>query len=159
MPKVDSVPVSVLVADSALISDVFTLTFDGVDNFDYDLYLYDALYDTKLPLIDGLTVELELPVDGEVRYYVKAKEAQGGVTTDNVDVLQSKISVVSSKGRAIVYSTANINSISVYDVAGRLMSVVESLNKKEYDIELPMGVYMLQITTEDNVYQEKVVVK
>ena len=159
MPKVDSVPVSVLVSDSALISDVFTLTFDGVDNFDYDLYLYDALYDTELPLIDGLTVELELPVDGEVRYYVKAKEAQGGVTTDNVDVLQSKISVVSSKGRAIVYSTANINSISVYDVAGRLMSVVESLNKKEYDIELPMGVYMLQITTEDNVYQEKVVVK
>lgn len=159
MPEIDSVPVSVLVADSALISDVFTLTFDGVDNFDYDLYLYDALYDTELPLIDGLTVELELPVDGEVRYYVKAKEAQGGVTTDNVDVLQSKISVVSSKGRAIVYSTANINSISVYDVAGRLMSVVESLNKKEYDIELPMGVYMLQITTEGNVYQEKVVVK
>ena len=159
MPKIDSVPVSVLVADSALISDVFTLTFDGVDNFDYDLYLYDALYDTELPLIDGLTVELELPVDGEVRYYVKAKETQGGVTTDNVDVLQSKISVLSTNGRTTVYSTANINSISVYDVAGRLMSVVESLNKKEYDIELPMGVYMLQITTEGNVYQEKVVVK
>jgi hypothetical protein len=157
--KIDSIPISVLVTDSALISDMFTLTFEGIDNFDYDLYLYDALYDTELPLIDGLTIELELPTGGEVRYYIKAKEAQGGITTNEVDVLQSKISVVSTQGCASVYSTANMNSIAIYDVAGRLMSVVESLNRKEYDIELPMGVYMLQITTEGDVYQEKVVIK
>lgn len=159
MPEIDSVPISLLVTDSTLIAETFTLTFEGIDNFDYDLYLYDALYDTELPLIEGLTVELELPVGGEVRYYVKGKESQGGVETGDVDLLQSKISVVNSKGSATIYSTANINSIAVYDVAGRLMSVVESLDRKVYDVELPMGVYMLQITTEDNVYQEKVVIK
>lgn len=159
MPEIDSVPISLLVTDSTLIAETFTLTFEGIDNFDYDLYLYDALYDTELPLIEGLTVELESPVGGEVRYYVKGKESQGGVETGDVDLLQSKISVVNSKGSATIYSTANINSIAVYDVAGRLMSVVESLDRKVYDVELPMGVYMLQITTEDNVYQEKVVIK
>lgn len=159
MPEIDSVPISLLVTDSTLITETFTLTFEGIDNFDYDLYLYDALYDTELPLIEGLTVELESPVGGEVRYYVKGKESQGGVETGDVDLLQSKISVVNSKGSATIYSTANINSIAVYDVAGRLMSVVESLDRKVYDVELPMGVYMLQITTEDNVYQEKVVIK
>ena len=160
MPEIGSVPISILVTDSTLISDQFTLTFEGIEDFDYDLYLYDALYDTELPLIDDLTVDLELPTEGEVRYYIKAKESQGGVTTDVVDVLQSKISVVNSKGCVTVYSTANINSIAVYDIAGRLISIVDSLNRKEYRVDLSMGVYMLQIIANDgSVYQEKVVVK
>jgi hypothetical protein len=128
---------------------------DKIETSEFVQFTQDA--DGKL--IEGLTVELELPVGGEVRYYVKGKEAQGGVETGDIDLLQSKISVVNSKGSATIYSTVNINSIAVYDVAGRLMSVVESLDRKVYDVELPMGVYMLQITTEDNVYQEKVVIK
>lgn len=158
--EIEEIPISILLLDSIINAETFTLTFDGVDNFDKELYLYDIVYNTKLPLIEGLALELELPMDGEVRYYITSQRTQGGVTTDEVDVSQSQISVISTHGKAIIYSPSEIiNSVEVYDLAGRLVSIAESLNIKEYNINLPIGAYILQVTTGNNIYQEKVVVK
>ena len=158
--EIEEIPISILLLDSIINVETFTLTFDGVDNFDKELYLYDIVYNTKLPLIEGLALELELPMDGEVRYYITSQRTQGGVTTDEVDVSQSQISVISTHGKAIIYSPSEIiKSVEVYDLAGRLVSIAESLNIKEYNINLPIGAYILQVTTGNNIYQEKVVVK
>lgn len=158
--EIEEIPISILLLDSIINAETFTLTFDGVDNFDKELYLYDIVYNTKLPLIEGLALELELPMDGEVRYYITSQRTQGGVTTDEVDVSQSQISVISTHGKAIIYSPSEIiKSVEVYDLAGRLVSIAESLNIKEYNINLPIGAYILQVTTGNNIYQEKVVVK
>ena len=158
--EIEEIPISILLLDSIINAETFTLTFDGVDNFDKELYLYDIVYNTKLPLIEGLALELELPMDGEVRYYITNQRTQGGVTTDEVDVSQSQISVISTHGKAIIYSPSEIiKSVEVYDLAGRLVSIAESLNIKEYNINLPIGAYILQVTTGNNIYQEKVVVK
>lgn len=158
--EIEEIPISILLLDSIINAETFTLTFDGVDNFDKELYLYDIVYNTKLPLIEGLALELELPMDGEVRYYITSQRTQGGVTTDEVDVSQSQISVISTHGKAIIYSPSEIiKSVEVYDLAGRLVSIAESLNIKEYNINLPIGAYILQVTTGNNIYQEKVIVK
>lgn len=158
--EIEEIPISILLLDSIINAETFTLTFDGVDNFDKELYLSDIVYNTKLPLIEGLALELELPMDGEVRYYITSQRTQGGVTTDEVDVSQSQISVISTHGKAIIYSPSEIiKSVEVYDLAGRLVSIAESLNIKEYNINLPVGAYILQVTTGNNIYQEKVVVK
>lgn len=156
-PDVVNIPISVFLLDSTITAESFGLTFDGVDSFDETLYLYDNVYETMLPLIDGLTLELEMPNDGEVRYYV-TRENSGGIATDDNYLSDAKLSVITSDGRLSIYSNQNISDIEIYDVAGRLV-YINTLNSTVCEVELPIGVYMLQVMIGDIIKTQKVIVK
>ena len=156
-PDVVNIPISVFLLDSTITAESFGLTFDGVDSFDETLYLYDNVYETMLPLIDGLTLELEMPKAGEIRYYV-TRDNSGGTPTDDSYLSDAKLCVVTNDGLLSIYSNLNINDIEIYDIAGRLVHS-SNLNSTIYEVELPTGVYMLQVVVGDTLKTQKVIVK
>ena len=156
-PDVVNIPISVFLLDSTITAESFGLTFDGVDSFDETLYLYDNVYETMLPLIDGLTLELEMPKAGEIRYYV-TRDNSGGAPTDDSYLSDAKLCVVTNDGLLSIYSNLNINDIEIYDIAGRLVHS-SNLNSTIYEVELPTGVYMLQVVVGDTLKTQKVIVK
>ena len=156
-PDVVNIPISVFLLDSTITAESFGLTFDGVDSFDETLYLYDNVYETMLPLIDGLTLELEMPKAGEIRYYV-TRDNSGGTPTDDSYLSDAKLCVVTNDGLLSIYSNLNINDIEIYDIAGRLVHS-NNLNSTIYEVELPTGVYMLQVVVGDTLKTQKVIVK
>ena len=156
-PDIVNIPISVLLLDSTITAETFDLTFDGVDSFDETLYLYDSLYETMLPLIDGLTLELEMPKVDEIRYYV-TRDNSGGTPTDDSYLSDAKLCVVTNDGLLTIYSNQDINDIKIYDIAGRLVHS-NNLNSTIYEVELPTGVYMLQVVVGDTLKTQKVIVK
>ena len=157
-PDIRNIPIAVMVLDSTINAETFMLTFDGVDNFDETLYLYDAYYESMLPLIEGLTLELDMPAENENRYYITTSRS-GDITTDVDDIKDAKVCVQPYKGYAVVYSDKDINSIRVYDVAGRKIYDVADLNASQYRIDLPTGVYVMQLMVDGDEIMQKMIIK
>ena len=154
-----NIPISIMVLDSARISETFALTFSGIDNFDETLYLYDAYYDLMYPLFDELTLDLELPYAGEIRYYITRNQAPDGPTTDIDNLSDAKLLVVSTTQGATIIANENILSIAIYDITGRKLNEINNINTERYQFTMPLGVYMLQINTESNTLTEKIIIK
>ena len=154
-----NIPISIMVLDSARIGETFALTFSGIDNFDETLYLYDAYYDLMYPLFDELTLDLELPQAGEIRYYITRNQAPTGPATDTDNLSDAKLLVVSNAQCATVIANENILSIAIYDIAGRKLNEINNINAERYQFTMPLGVYMLQINTESNTLTEKIIIK
>lgn len=159
VPDVLNIPISVFVLDSTRMGETFKLTFDGVDNFAETLYLYDSYYDTMLPLIDGLTLELEMPKSKKIRYYITRGTNNDGPLT-GVDVLEeSAVVVISNRGEVTILAEDEIKSIVVYDIAGRKIFADGNVNALKYQMLLPQGVYMVYVETEMVNSNQKVVIK
>lgn len=154
-----NIPISIMVLDSARIGETFALTFSGIDNFDETLYLYDAYYDLMYPLFDELTLDLELPQAGEIRYYITRNQASTGPATDTDNLSDAKLLVVSTTQGATIIANENILSIAIYDIAGRKLNEINNINAERYQFTMPLGVYMLQISTESNTLTEKIIIK
>jgi hypothetical protein len=157
-PDIRNIPIAVMVLDSTINAETFMLTFDGVDNFDETLYLYDAYYESMLPLIEGLTLELDMPAENENRYYITTSRS-GDITTDADGIEDAKVCVQSYNGYAVVYSDKDINSIRVYDVAGRKIYDAADLNASQYRIDLPTGVYVMQLMVDGDEIMQKMIIK
>jgi hypothetical protein len=110
-----------------------------------------------LPLIDGLTLELEMPKVDEIRYYV-TRDNSGGTPTDDSYLSDAKLCVVTNDGLLTIYSNKNINDIKIYDIAGRRIHS-NTLNSNVYEVELPTGVYMLQVVVGNTLKTQKIIVK
>ena len=159
VPDVLNIPISVFVLDSTRMGETFKLTFDGVDNFAETLYLYDSYYDTMLPLIDGLTLELEMPKSKKIRYYITRETNNDGPLT-GVDVLEeSAVVVISNRGEVTILAEDEIKSIVVYDIAGRKIFADGNVDALKYQMLLPQGVYMVYVETEMVNSNQKVVIK
>lgn len=154
-----NIPIFIMVLDSARIGETFALTFSGIDNFDETLYLYDAYYDLMYPLFDELTLDLELPQAGEIRYYITRNQAPTGPATDTDNLSDAKLLVVSTTQGATIIANENILSIAIYDIAGRKLNEINNINAERYQFTMPLGVYMLQISTESNTLTEKIIIK
>ena len=82
--------------------------------------------------------------DGTVNYFVNAIE---GIELKNNVYL-----------RVNGHANDFINDIEIYDIAGRLVHS-SNLNSTIYEVELPTGVYMLQVVVGDTLKTQKVIVK
>lgn len=157
-PDILDIPISVLVLDTTINAETFALTFEGIDSFDETLYLYDEEYDSKLPLIEGLTLELEMPKGGKIRYYI-TRENRGGITTEEEFVTDANVCAISSAGVVNIYSNVNMKEIKVYDVAGREIYSAVGLEVMSHEVDLPAGVYMLQVAFDEKLHTQKFIVK
>ena len=155
------VPLGLLLVDSTIVAESVRFTFDGVDYFSDELYLYDALYNSYLPLIDGVALELEMPESGELRYFITDTKHNvgGGVTTSDDLVEGSKVCVFTTEGEACIIAEDIISEATVYDIAGRLIYYSDQISSSQHNISLPNGVYMLKVVVNSNLSTHKIILK
>ena len=155
------VPLGLLLVDSTIVAKSVRFTFDGVDYFYDELYLYDALYNSYLPLIDGVALELEMPESGELRYFITDTKHNvgGGVTTSDDLVEGSKVCVFTTEGEACIIAEDIISEATVYDIAGRLIYYSDQISSSQHNISLPNGVYMLKVVVNSNLSTHKIILK
>lgn len=155
------VPLGLLLVDSTIVAESVRFTFDGVDYFYDELYLYDALYNSYLPLIDGVALELEMPESGELRYFITDTKHNvgGGVTTSDDLVEGSKVCVFTTEGEACIIAEDIISEATVYDIAGRLIYYSDQISSSQHNISLPNGVYMLKVVVNSNLSTHKIILK
>ncbi len=98
----------------------YTLTFVGVDNVEEPV-LYDAEKNTETPITEGFTMMLEGATHG--RYFIRTSKSSDGI--EDVEVQKVGVSVYSPTSRTIVVSSdAEIESVEVYDIGGRMLKRV-----------------------------------
>ena len=155
------VPLGLLLVDSTIVAESVRFTFDGVDYFYDELYLYDALYNSYLPLIDGVALELEMPESGELRYFITDTKHNvgGGVATSDDLVEGSKVCVFTTEGEACIIAEDIISEAIVYDIAGRLIYHSDQISSSQHNISLPNGVYMLKVVVNSNLSTHKIILK
>ena len=155
------VPLGLLLVDSTIVAESVRFTFDGVDYFYDELYLYDALYNSYLPLIDGVALELEMPESGELRYFITDTKHNvgGGVTTSDDLVEGSKVCVFTTEGEACIIADDIISEATVYDIAGRLIYYSDQISSSQHNISLPNGIYMLKVVVNSNLSTHKIILK
>jgi hypothetical protein len=155
------VPLGLLLVDSTIVAESVRFTFDGVDYFYDELYLYDALYNSYLPLIDGVALELEMPESGELRYFITDTKHNvgGGVATSDDLVEGSKVCVFTTEGEVCIIAEDIISEATVYDIAGRLIYYSDQISSSQHNISLPNGVYMLKVVVNSNLSTHKIILK
>ena len=113
------------------------LSFATEGEWDTPLYLYDALTNDSVLILNGLQVAIETPLDNQIRYFIngrpvaKATEEQE-VTTGVENPTPDSPSPVTGESSTVIY-----------DILGRRIMTLG-----EYDlistIQLPTGVYVIQ---------------
>lgn len=145
--SLNGVPLGVESNDDSAVS----LSFDGVENFSEELYLYDLLEDKSTPIISsGSTVSISGKTVG--RYYLVTSDLSGG------SIASTPVISIDGKSVSIVSPAEDMTSITVNDVAGRrVYSDVNVGNSTEF--ELHQGIYIINVETAKQQVKEKILIK
>ena len=131
-----------------------TLTFEGIEQFDSPLYLYDALLDQSIRL-DALNTQVTVPGSTHGRYFLNS--GKEGLQAE------SDIAIYSPVAGEIVVATSSsdrLKTVRVYDLSGRLQLSLQSINEPVKRLYLTGGVYVVKVSTEKgDVKSSKVIVK
>lgn len=131
-----------------------TLTFEGIEQFDSPLYLYDALLDQSIRL-DALNTQVTVPGSTHGRYFLNS--GKDGLQAE------SDIAIYSPVAGEIVVATSSsdrLKTVRVYDLSGRLQLSLQSINEPVKRLYLTGGVYVVKVSTEKgDVKSSKVIVK
>ena len=80
--------------------------------------------------------------------------------TFNDDVDNDNDVIISSDNNGInILSKSELKSVTVYDIAGHLINECRDINEVSKQIHLPVGVYVVEVRTENGVSNNKVIVK
>jgi|GEM_PF-5252175 len=145
--SLNGVPLGIESNDDSAVS----LTFNGVENFCEELYLYDLLEDKSTPIISsGSTVSISGKTVG--RYYLVTSDLSGG------SIASTPVISIDGKSVSIVSPAEDMTSITVNDVAGRrVYSDVNVGNSTEF--ELHQGIYIINVETAKQQVKEKILIK
>ena len=153
---IDMIPLSVSVLDTAIGN--IELSFFGAENFTRPVYLYDALTDINTEIYSGMKIDFDGRESDAVRYYLNIDRSD--VITFNDDVDNDKDVIISSDNNGInILSKSELKNIAVYDIAGHLINECRDINEVSKQIHLPVGVYVVEVRTENGVSNNKVIVK
>lgn len=128
-----------------------TLTFDGVEQFGEELYLYDAAEGTST-LIPASGTSLSVCGRTTGRYYL--------VTTPLDGSAQESVPVVSVQGRVVTVLSAfdEIETVEAFDAMGcRVYADGAVGNRTRFTLSAP-GVYLITVKTAAGVFSHKVLV-
>lgn len=118
-------------------SDV-ELTFDGVDNFDYQLYLYDAKTNEATAIESGKPIVVAGSTAG--RYYITGK-SNGGIEDDATDGYD----IYTSDKTLHISGLTGGETVVVSDAAGRVMYNASDVSSGEVGVQLQSGVYIVKV--------------
>lgn len=141
------VPVSIASDDE----DGVTLTFDGVENFGEELYLYDAAEGISTPIPDSET-SIQVAGNSHGRYYL--------VTTPLDGSAQESVPVVTVQGRVVTVLSAfdEILSIEAFDATGCRVYAEGAVGNRTRFTLPAQGVYLITVKTAAGVFSHKVLV-
>ena len=156
--KIDTVPLSMLVHKSYRTEKV-KFSFYLSLNWDKECYFCDAVTGARYRIMDGLVLEMDMPQNHEVRYFIDGPDVidpdnGGDIWSSTEDVKTSDMQVWAyspSQGELVVASNDIIKEVTVYDVAGRVIAhQTLNLQYSSMTITTIPGVCIVETTLRDN---------
>ena len=150
---IDMIPLSVSVLDTAIGN--IELSFFGTENFTRPVYLYDALTDINTEIHSGMKIDFDGSEPDAVRYYLNINRS-GIITAHEETNNDAAITVYGNNNVIYCKSNNDIISVSVYDIAGHLINEQHNIFNNSFQIQLPLGVYVVEVRTIYEVLNSKV---
>ena len=156
--KIDTVPLSMLVHKSYRTEKV-KFSFYLSLNWDKECYFCDAVTGARYRIMDGLVLEMDMPQNHEVRYFIDGPDVidpdnGGDIWSSTEDVKTSDMQVWAyspSQGELVVASNDIIKEVTVYDIAGRVIAhQTLDLQYCSMTIATIPGVCIVETTLRDN---------
>lgn len=156
--KIDTVPLSMLVHDSYRTEKV-KFSFYLSLNWDKECYFCDAVTGERYRILDGLVLEMDMPQNHEVRYFIDGPDVidpdNGGdiwSSTEDVKTSTNQVWAYSpSQGQLVVASNDIIKAVMVYDIAGRLIGYRElEMQYNSTTFDTPTGACIVKAVLRDN---------
>lgn len=156
--NIDTVPMALLIHDYYR-TDKVTFTFYLTDNWDKESYFCDAVTGTRTLITDSLVLEVAMPQNHEVRYYIDGPDVMnpdgGGdiwSSTEDVKTNTNQVWAYSpSQGQLVVASNDIIKAVMVYDIAGRLIGYRElEMQYNNTTFDTPTGACIVKAVLRDN---------
>ena len=116
-----------------------TITFDGDPSYVMKWDLIDVKTGLREPLLAGRTMTLDLPLNGEVRYYLERTQRESEIVGDTTEAFR----VFAYCGQLIIYSEEPLYDLRVYDPTGRLIAASADAGNS-FAIVLPAGTYIVR---------------
>ncbi len=154
--NIDTIPMALLIQDYYR-TDKFTLTFHLTENWEKECYFCDALTGTKTLITDSLTLEVDMPLNHATRYYIIGPDRSShgeNTETSTQNIYQGDMQVwayAQQEGEITVCSNDIIQSVNIYDLAGRLIAhKTLSLLYNQVSLPVGQGVHIAEVTLRDN---------
>ena len=156
--NIDTVPMALLIHDYYR-TDKVTFTFYLTDNWDKESYFCDAVTGTRTLITDSLVLEVAMPQNHEVRYFIDGPDVMnpdggGDIWSSTEDVKTSTNQVWAyspSQGQLVVASNDIIKAVMVYDIAGRLIGYRElEMQYNSTTFDTPTGACIVKAVLRDN---------
>ena len=156
--KIDTVPLSMLVHQSYRTEKV-KFSFYLSLNWDKECYFCDAVTGERYRILDGLVLEMDMPQNHEVRYFIDGPDVidpdNGGdiwSSTEDVKTSTNQVWAYSpSQGQLVVASNDIIKAVMVYDIAGRLIGHRElEMQYNSTTFDTPTGACIVKAVLRDN---------
>ena len=153
--NIDTVPVSMLVHDSYRTEKV-KFSFYLSINWNKECYFYDAVTGERYRIMDGLWLEMDMPLNHATRYFITGPDhtTNSGVVTNttNPNVAPLQVWAYSEQaGEITVCSNDIIQSVTIYDIAGHIIAR-QTLDLLYNQVSLPVGqgIHIAEVTLRDN---------
>lgn len=148
--RLNSVPLACHVPKKRDNPEQFALWFEGISSFSDGLQLFDEQTQTVIPLFDGMMLRLESAPSDETRYYLQRRGYSPDRPDDPTAVALPETGgdvavYVESGHRVVAVADATIKSVAVYNVAGQKVNELNNIFQKTAEMELPQGIYLLNI--------------
>lgn len=151
--NINNVPVAVYTASTSSA----TISFQGADSFNGELYLLDAQTNTRTLIENNKNITITTTKAGEpIRYFIQkvADETTGMDVTTNEGINI----FVQPDGSITVASNDMLTEVNVYNGAGQRV-LHQTANDQVVGLSLPAGVYAIQAVSLNETKTQKVVVK
>ena len=113
--------------------------FEGEARYLVEWDLVDIKTGVRQPLYEGLTMRLNMPQDGSVRYYLERSRHGIYTSESKTDAFQT----YAYGGMLTIYSEEPLYDLRIYDPAGRLLCM-ESDAGTSYTANLTAGTYIIR---------------
>jgi hypothetical protein len=155
--NIDTVPMALLIHDYYR-TDKVTFTFYLTDNWNKESYFCDAVTGTRTLITDSLVLEVAMPQNHEVRYFIDGPDVMnpdgGGDIWSSTEDVKTAVDVWAyspSQGQLVVASNDIIKAVTVYDIAGRLIGYRElEMQYNSTTFDTPTGACIVKAVLRDN---------
>lgn len=132
--------------------ETVTLTFEGLDRFT-GTTLYDVEKKTETALHDNSSITIAANTYG--RYFLRA-----GTPTSNEKIETETIRIYTiARGQLIVTATENLQTVAIYDFAGRLLRYSDTPSGCLFTTHLDKGNYIVRATSEHKLQTSKIQIR
>lgn len=132
--------------------ETVTLTFEGLDRFT-GTTLYDVEKKTETALHHNSSITIAANTYG--RYFLRA-----GTPTGNEKIETETIRIYTiARGQLIVTATENLQTVAIYDFAGRLLRYSDTPSGCLFTTHLGKGNYIVRATSEHQLQTSKIQIR